>query len=347
MNDSCRATVMVYSCDSYEDVWDPFFKLMSRYWKDCPYPIVLNTESKTLHKKYGSLDISTLSLYKENVPVPYGKRVIDHLNRIKSKYIITLIDDFFIRAEVNTSELEQIMDWMDADNRIASFCLIHHDDPHSCRYSREEQGYKHYSLRPRYTKHNYDMQACVWNREALLKSWRPYESPWQWEGPSNIRSFDDGYLYYDLDDDAPFPIDYIDYKKHEWSGIRKGKWVLETVKKTFDENGIIVDYSKRGIFDPNVDIPPPTHSLGREIAEIRCYGWRRLIPATVFKVKRFIATRVMKIDDYPLNYSPLRDNQYVGRFLPPDTHKNHTRLSGTVCGENHWYTLWRILVCLT
>ncbi len=303
----------MYSCDSYEDVWDPFFTLMDKFWTDCPYDVVLNTESKTVEDKYKNFKVKTFSIYKENEKVPYGKRCIEHLEKIETEYVITLMDDFFIRSEVDTAELEQVMDWMDANPKIASFCLIHHDDIHSCKYSRYEEGYKDYSLRPRYTKHCYDMQACIWRKDVLLKSWRPFESPWQWEGPSNIRSFDDGYLYYDLDDNAEFPIDYIDYKKGEWSGIRKGKWVMSTVEKTFKDNGIVVDYEKRGIFDEEKDIPKVEHSFKKELQEIRCYGIRRVIPATIFKIKRLVMTRVLKDDKYPVNYCEYLRHKYYDK----------------------------------
>ena len=32
--------------DSYEDRWYPFFKLLTTYWPQCNYDILLNTETK-------------------------------------------------------------------------------------------------------------------------------------------------------------------------------------------------------------------------------------------------------------------------------------------------------------
>ena len=308
-----RATVLVFSCDSYEDAWYPFFQLLDKYWEDCPYDILLNTESKECKVPLKNLSVKTLGLYKDSDrKVPYGKRCLDHLNAIETDYVITMMDDFFVRSKVNTAELEQILNWMDADPQIASFCLIHHDDRHSCRYSREEEGYRNYSLRPRYCKHNYDMQACIWRRDAYIKSWRPYESPWEWEGPSNVRSFDDGYKYYDLDDDAAFPIDYIDYKKHEWSGIRKGKWVKETVYDLFEKNDIKVDYSIRGFFDEEKDVSSTPRSIKSAFREIRCYGKRRWFPATVYWIRRLIADRIFHIK-MPENYCEYLRHKYYDK----------------------------------
>ena len=309
---SSRATILVYSCDSYEDAWGPLFTLMDKYWPDCQYEILLNTETKKHEVAYKNLKVKTLSLYKPGEKVPYGKRAIDHIKAIETDYVITLMDDFFIRSEVDTATLEQIMDWMDKDPKIASFCLVHHDDPHSCRYRRWEEGYKNFSLRPRYCNHNYDMQACVWRKDALLKSWRPFESPWEWESASNIRSFDDGYKYYDLDETAKFPIDYIDYKKHEWSGIRKGKWVKETVYNLFEENGIEVDYSKRGFFDPEKDVNNMKTTVKSFLREVRCYGRKRVVPATLFRFKRLFFVNLLK-KDMPESYCEYLRHKYYDK----------------------------------
>ena len=309
-----RATVLVFSCDSYEDAWYPFFTLLDKYWADCPYDFLLNTESKECNIKLENISVKTLGLYKNTKKkVPYGKRCIEHLKAIDTDYVITMMDDFFVRSKVDTAAIEQILDWMDDDKKIASFCLVHHVDRHSCKYIRQDKVYENYSRRPRYCDHNYDMQVCVWRRDAYIKAWRPYESPWEWEGPSNIRSFDDGYLYYDLDKFAPFPIDYYDFKKGEWSGIRKGKWVKETVCNLFEENGIKIDYSIRGFFDPEKDYTPSKHSLNGELREIRCYGYKRFLPATWFKVKRFFVTRIFK-KDYPLNYCELLRRKHYDKF---------------------------------
>lgn len=311
MNDRCK--ILVFSCDKYEDAWYPFFTLMDKYWPDCPYEIVLNTESKTCNEKLKNLHVTTYNLYKPGEIVPYGKRTLDHLRKMDCEYVIITMDDFFIRSKVKTDELEKIMHWMDEDDKIASFCLIHHDDPHSCRYSRYEKGYENYSLRPRYCKQNYDFQISIWRRSALIKSWKEYFTPWEWEGPANYRSFHDGYKYYDLDDDAEFPIDYIDYKKNEWSGIRKGKWVKKTVYKLFEENGLSVDYSRRGWFDPDKDVMPGKTTLRSFLREIRCYGSKMRWSVVLYRFRRLFWCNLMK-KKMPLNYCEYLRHKYYDKY---------------------------------
>ena len=310
MSDRCK--ILVFSCDKYEDAWYPLFFLMNKYWDDCPYDIILNTESKSYNHNFENLKITTYNLYKPYEKVPYGKRTLDHLKRMDCEYVLITMDDFFIRSKVNTLELEKIMGWMDKDEQIASFCLIHHDDPHSCRYPRNEVGFEHYSLRPRYCKHNYDFQISLWRRDALIKSWEYYYTPWDWEGPANYRSFHDGYKYYDLDDDADFPIDYIDYKKNEWSGIRKGKWVKETVYDLFMRNEISIDFSARGWFDPNKDINQRKTTIKSFIREVRCYGPRMRWKVVIYRLRRFIMCNILG-KELPLNYCEYIRHKYYDK----------------------------------
>ena len=41
-----RMTMLVNSCDAYEDLWQPFFTLLKRYFAPLDMRILLNTESK-------------------------------------------------------------------------------------------------------------------------------------------------------------------------------------------------------------------------------------------------------------------------------------------------------------
>lgn len=312
VNDMKKATILVNSCDSYEDAWYPFFTLLDKYWPDCPYDIVLNTESKDFEGNLKNLNISSFNLYNQGQTVPYGRRIREHLKRIKTDYVITLMDDFFVRSPVNTSLIRQVIEWMDSDPQIASFCLISHDDRHSCRYGWKEMKYDGFNLRPRFTDHNYDMQASIWRTDILYRSWKDYMSPWEWESVGNYRSFDDGFKYYDLDKDMAFPINYLDYQKEEWSGIRKGKWVAETVCDLFKENGIVIDYSIRGFFNASDTNISKKKNFLTYMHEIRCYGIKRFLPASLYRMRKKVFKCLFK-KELPLDYCDYLRHKYYDK----------------------------------
>ena len=314
-----RATVLVFSCDKYEDVWDPFFTLLNKYWPDCPYSIILNTESKLFDEsKYEHLNVSTFQMYKPNQKIPYGKRVRDHIKRIQTEYIITIMDDFFVRSPVLTSELERVMDWMDKEVKVGCCCLHHHNDYYYKRYKWEQHSrLEGYSQRVKFSEYNYDMQSCVWRKEALYNAWKDFENPWEWECYSNVRSFDDSWQYYDKDMDTPSPINYIDFYsgKKEWSGICKGKWVESTVCDLFRENGIEVDYSKRGFYIPHKenDNEKMQLSINQMIRALCCYGSKRRLSAFFFHIKRIIMVKICK-RTYPSSYCMYLRRKYYDKL---------------------------------
>ena len=50
--DCNSVSILINSCDAYEDIWEPFFRCFSENWPDCPYPIYLNTETKEYNPDY-------------------------------------------------------------------------------------------------------------------------------------------------------------------------------------------------------------------------------------------------------------------------------------------------------
>ena len=62
-----KYSIVVNTCDSYSDCWEPFFKLFSVFWKDCKGEIFLNTEYKDY--SFPGLDIiPTKVCEKRNFP---------------------------------------------------------------------------------------------------------------------------------------------------------------------------------------------------------------------------------------------------------------------------------------
>lgn len=234
-------TILLCSCDSYEDAWEPFFKLFEKFWGNCPFEILLNTESKQY--KYGNLNIRCLQKY-EGKPVPYGERMIAHIREIHSPYTLVLMDDFFIRKPVQEKKINEVIEWMKKDSRavVFSFQAIQDD------LNLPSDKYKGYNLRPIYGEYKHNFQAAVWKTDYLLKSWKKHETPWEWETIGNFRTFNPKYDFYAIQSDEDSPIDYG--FRNSGMGIFRGKWVLDTVADLFKNNNIIMDYSIRGVYTP-------------------------------------------------------------------------------------------------
>lgn len=232
-----KVTILVNSCDDYEEIWNPFFMLYKKYWPTCNYPIVLNTESKKYH--YGDLNIRTMSLYKPGQKVPWGKRLIETLKNVESEYILFLLDDFFFTDYVDVKRLEECIKWMDENPNIATFGFTRTRQPNI-----KDGKFPGFEKRPQEGEYRLNTQAAIWRREKLISYIRPHESAWDWEilGSKRSSRYQEDFYSAIEGDLLIFPYNSVDY------GLRRGKWLKGTVS-VFDREGIKVDYSKRGFWD--------------------------------------------------------------------------------------------------
>lgn len=278
-------TVLVCSCDSYEDAWEPFFKLFDKYWPDCPLEILLNTESKKY--SYKNLNIHCLQKF-DNTNVPYGKRMIFHLKQIKTPFTLVLMDDFFIRSSVNVNKLEQVIKWMKNDPRAAVFSFQAIED----ELNKPSDKYKGYNIRPICGEYKFNFQAAIWRTDYLLHSWKSHETPWEWETVANFRSFNTKYDFYVLQSDEDTPIDYG--FRNSGMGIFRGKWVKDSVEQLFKENDINIDYSVRGFYekeDKNIVRIKKTR-LNNVISRIKSYGLPLYFCICIWRIIRQIKKKL-------------------------------------------------------
>ena len=113
MLSSKNVTILVQSCDMYEDAWEPFFRLWHIFWEDCPYRIVLCTEEKQY--KCDFMDVETINT---GNGLSWSARLRYALDRIDSKYVLFSIDDFFLTEKVNIEIFGKALELMENDKSI-------------------------------------------------------------------------------------------------------------------------------------------------------------------------------------------------------------------------------------
>lgn len=302
MND--EITVLVNSCDGYEDIWDPFFKLFKIYWPECPFRLILNTESKSYN--FSGLNIETFQFYEPGKKIPYGERMLRHLKEIKSKYILVLIDDFFFNDYVDENEIVKCMNWMNENEKIAMFSFSPVGDTHNIL----SKTYIGYERRPNVGVYKVNFQAALWRTSAFIESWKPHESPWEWEKFATYRSFYSGYDYYSRVKGTCNPIDYGARFGEAWN-IVAGLWCVESVDENFRKNGIVIDYNQRGILTCDIKSLPRDHQKRTwkdeqiEIKSLGFFTWLYKYCWRLFrKMKQVIGLKVDK-DFYEYLYKKL------------------------------------------
>lgn len=239
-----KLTILVNSCDAYDDLWEPFFTLFKRYWDPTGVRILLNTESKT----YCHEGLEIECIHSPNEP-RYGQRMLNALSHVKTPYVLSLLDDFFIRRDIDDNQLAQIMQWMDDDPDIACFTC----DCNEVYADWEVDRYPGFRRQPPGNAYLLSMQAGIWRTEQFTKYWRPDVNPWEWELLCNSRTvrFPKD-KFYCLTDYRHTFIDYGFSHCGHLFGVFRGKWVIEDIEPFFAKENISINYSLRGIYDPSV-----------------------------------------------------------------------------------------------
>lgn len=235
LDENC--TLLVNSCDSYSDCWDGFFKLLKIQWPTFNMDIVLNTETKTY--SFEDLRITTFSMY-QSKKVAWGRRMIETLKKIKTKYVLFALEDFYLESPVDEDRLVKCYEYMENNPNIAYFSFFPTVDSNNIQSDR----YDGFELRPQKGEYRLNCQIALWNREKLISYIRPHESPWEWELYGSRRSSRYKEEFYTVSENSAKIFDYC-----RGAIIMRGRWYIEKVKPLCEKHNLQIDFSQRGDYE--------------------------------------------------------------------------------------------------
>lgn len=170
--DNQLVTVVVSSCDKYEEVWSPFFILFRKYWDDCKFDVVLNTESK----QYTDYEVKTI-----NAIGKWCERLNTVLDKIDTPYVLMCLEDFFLQGKVDSDEINRCTNIMNQKTNIACF---YYKNIH-CRKSEKTYYDKYLELQPTDDNNEYilNFQMGLWRKTVLqeILNIMSDKSPWEIE----------------------------------------------------------------------------------------------------------------------------------------------------------------------
>lgn len=233
-------TILVNSCDFYEDAWYPFFKLLEIHWKDCPYSIVLNTENKEYN-----CDFMSVRTIKTGNDISWTARLRKALNSIDSEFVLFFLEDFFLTDDVNVLAFNKALEIIKNDKNVG---MVHftpcerdmpvpQNDIENCFY---ELPVRKRTLRTR-------VAVTLFRKEYFLRLLFEDENPWQYERESHYRSMFAGYKII-RQDYKMYPPTFSYYLDHNCGiGITQRKWLPKN-KALFESVGIYnINYDNLGI----------------------------------------------------------------------------------------------------
>ena len=251
-------TILVNTSDGFEDCWAPFFYLFNRYWPTCPYPIVLNTETKA--PRFAGLSIHPARVAR-NAPtrLTWSECLSRCLDDITTPYVLYLQEDFFLEAAVQHATFETLLDEMRA-GRADVIRLM------ECGGSGPWKPSAHPLLWEvdQHAQYRIALQAALWRKSTLHGHLRRHESPWQLEvfGSARARRIKDRVLCVNRDRFHGEGREIFPYRP---TGVVKGQWEQHIVVPLFARHGIAMDFSRRGFY--RADASGPRAPLVKRIAD--------------------------------------------------------------------------------
>jgi hypothetical protein len=255
-------SIFVNTSDNFEDCWIPFFTLFKQYWPDCPYPIVLNTETKDFQFPGLNIICSKVAVG-ETRRLTWSECLARSLDAISTPYILYLQEDYFLEGPVNQPLIESFAEVMRAGNAdVIRILECGGEDAwrpthNPLLWEVDQQA-----------KYRISMQAALWRKTTLRSHIRLHESPWQLEvfGSARARRKKEKVLCVNRDLFSKAGTEVFPYQP---TGVVTGKWQQHIVEPLFAKHGISMDFSLRGFYDPNATRPKTRPLVNRLYDRLR------------------------------------------------------------------------------
>lgn len=232
-------SIIVLSSDGYSDCWNPIFSLFKKNFPRIEnYELILSSNTK----KYSHPGLEILSLT-HGKDVPWSKRLKLSLDKAKNEIVLVLVEDFFLLSRMNEAVFKNLLSTIKTENKIDHIRLLYKEDKVKTQNSKYEFLDE---IVPR-SKYRFLYVPGLWRKDILQKYVVDFETPYVAEKMGDFRSWilNDGFYAISksyISDNGKL------YNCPTSGALIKGKWG-KWLPPRLEENGIKIDYIKRGFKD--------------------------------------------------------------------------------------------------
>lgn len=225
-----KLAIFIDSYDGNSDVWLSFFDIFNFFWKDCPYQRYLVTNEKDCPE-------NNLIVIKTGKEVNWFTTTLNALYKVKSKYIWLFLDDYFLSKNINNSDIEEIIEYMEKNN-VYFYRL-------SLRGDLDRRDVRHKITNDFFYAIN--LQPAIWEKEKLLYFLKKLQK----EGCRTPWDFERYFINYFKQQNNGEVIRGVVYDTRDIMGyqnaIIQGKWVRRILVYYKRRFGITIHVNKREI----------------------------------------------------------------------------------------------------
>lgn len=154
-------SILIIGYDGYKDIWDHDIYLLNKYWNDRPQTYLADS---VLTPKYKGVKIINAGEGSE-----WSKKVQVALDTIETKYVLLLLEDFFITDYVKNRDLVKILNLMERDGILFYQLLVQLINP-KWEKGKSYKGNKSIKIIPAQKKYGINLQAAIWNKDYLKET---------------------------------------------------------------------------------------------------------------------------------------------------------------------------------
>lgn len=219
-----KVVVLVLSFDKYSDLWPVYFECAKRFWHAQAPTYLVTNEKRPNYEKVGIITTGP--------EVSWSRRARCAVERVDAKYIVLMLEDYYITSDFADDTLKSFLSFMDKADadylRIYPFPDLHFKD----------SGEEGIHLIPNKALYGVNLQPSIWRKEYLIKLLGNEDfSAWQFESrqKNGAATQVKGKLY---------TVDFAPFKMV--NGVLQGKWYTPSVR-VLESQGIHVDTSARSV----------------------------------------------------------------------------------------------------
>lgn len=256
-------SILVVGYDGYIDVWNNFFDLMNKYWKDRPKTYLATSELKPYYKNVEVIPAGSNS--------EWSNRARNALKYINTPYVLLMLEDFYISDYVDNDKLKEVMNVV-IDNDILYYQVLVQLLCQKWERGKAYKGNRRIHIIPKDKKYGINLQAAIWKTDYLRETigCGNYNA-WEFEIKQlKVNNCNEDRIEYLIDDRNILNITHA---------IVQSKYLRGAVKK-MERIGHNIDLSERSVLSIKEDfkynlklfmysvIPRKMHSFAKKIGRV-------------------------------------------------------------------------------
>ena len=196
-------TVIGIFYSGYKDLWHEFVTIFKKNWADCPFDLLIVSDTENEDSFEG---VRLISCGKE---AEYSRKVQVALKEVKTKYVLLLLEDFYLGSKVDNSKVLSILDYIKSSNTVY-YCMPMKEFSYNFKGKVVNRKRKVRRISPK-AEYTLNCQPSIWERDFLFKAiGTDNYNAWVFEGAySKSKKAHDAEFLKDCLVDLSNPLDLI------------------------------------------------------------------------------------------------------------------------------------------